>query len=431
MTGVPTLSGAQTTVTYYSSDNTVATVDASNGQVTIKRAGKTTITAVAEANNDYRQGIASYILRVNDGFSVENDRVAAFLDYEEAHPYNPSDYSYTYVMSYREGTGQNNRLDIPKPVPVTWTTSISNPTVVIYNDSGYTNEETMAFTENETSTSADVYNLIPGRTYYYVVKDGNQVKAEGSFKTTGRRRMIKVGRNSAYGMSYANNCRDFGGQIGMNGRRLKFGKIYRGTNMDQTSSDQKTYLIDKMGIRLDVDLRAKGSSPSGKAATPALNSASVYRTYDEEYDNWGDRNMNTGLSNASLMSKTLGYIFDYVNNDKGAVFIHCKIGSDRTGYVCLLLEALLGIPQHLCDVDYELTSFCGCLDNGETRTRDYAGTDQRYWFYYTRYGIPFLTGSTLQGTTLQEKAVNYVKSMGFTDAQITAFQEAMLEPVNQ
>lgn len=430
VTGVPTLSGAQTTVTYYSSDNTVATVDASNGQVTIKGAGKTTITAVAEANNVYRQGIASYILRVNDGFSVENDRVAAFLDYEEAHPYNPSDYSYTYVMDYRSGTGENNRLDIPQPVPVTWTTSVSNAKVAVYNDSAHNDEETMALVENITSTSADVYNLVPGRTYYYVVKEGDQVKAEGSFKTTGRRRMILVGDHS-YGRCYANNCRDFGGQIGMNGRRVKFGKIYRGTNMDYTTDTQKNYLIQKMDIRLDVDLRVENAKQDntdpGKYKVKddyALDPTIVTRT-TEQYNSWSD------LSNTTRMKGTLGAIFDYVtgsNNKSGAVYIHCKIGSDRTGYVCLLLEALLGIPQHLCDVDYELTSFCGCLDGGETRTRD--NTSQT-WYYYRRDGISFLTGSTLQGTTLQEKAVNYVKSMGFTDAQITAFQEAMLEPVNQ
>lgn len=427
VTGVPTLSGAQTTVTYYSSDNTVATVDATNGQVTIKGAGKTTITAVAEANNVYRQGIASYILRVNDGFSVENDRVAAFLDYEEAHPYNPSDYSYTYVMDYRSGTGENNRLDIPQPVPVTWTTSVSNAKVAVYNDSAHNDEETMALVENITSTSADVYNLVPGRTYYYVVKEGNQVKAEGSFKTTGRRRMILVGDHS-YGRCFANNCRDFGGQIGMDGRRVKFGKIYRGTNMDYTTDTQKNYLIQKMDIRLDVDLRVENAKQDnndpGKYKVTndyALDPTIVTRTA-EQYNSWSD------LTNTDRMKSTLGAIFDYVtnsNNKSGAVYIHCKIGSDRTGYVCLLLEALLGIPQHLCDVDYELTSFCGCLDGGDTRTRN--NTNQT-WYYYRNNGISFLTGSTLQGTTLQEKAVYYViNNLGFTTEQVTAFQNAMLE----
>ena len=427
--GVPVLSGAQTNVTYYSSDKSVATVDASNGQVTILGAGRTTITAVAEANSVYHQGLASYILRVNEGFSVENDRVAAFLDYEEEHPYNPNDYSYTYVMEYREGTGQNNRLDIPEPVPVTWTTSVSNPTVVIYKDQARTDEEIMAFTEDETPTSANVYNLIPGRTYYYVVKEGDQVKAEGSFKTTGRRRMIKVW-HSEYGKCYANNCRDFGGQTTTDGRRIKFGKIYRGTNMDKTTDDQKNYLINKMGIGVDVDLRSTGTNTSDGDNKSSSNYAlgngqylgeGVYRT-PENYNSWST------LSDASLMKNTVKAVFDYVAAERG-VYIHCKIGADRTAYVCLLLEAILGVPQHLCDVDYELTSFCGCLDNGWPRRRD--KTDQSY-YYYRNNGISFLTGSTLQGSTLQEKAVYYVThDLGISAEKVTAFQNAMLEPVNQ
>lgn len=365
-------------------------------------------------------------------YSIENDNVAAFLNYEEEHPYDPDDYSYTHVMTYRNGTSETNRLDLPKPVPVTWTTSVSNPTVVIYNDPAHTDVEKMAFTENETSTSANVYNLAPGRTYYYVVKNSQQqVKAEGSFKTTGRRRMIKVGRNSAYGATHANNCRDLGGLPAMNGKTVKFGKLYRGTNMDATSDDQKDYLINKMGIRLDVDLRAKGNGSGGstKAQTPALDVNTVYRTYDEEYDHWGnpsyDYNWNKALNNPNNMKKTLGYIFQYIHEGKAA-YIHCKIGSDRTAYVCLLLEAILGVPQHLCDVDYELTSFSYSTDDHLPRRRD---EDDISWYYYTRNGIPSILEQS--GTTFQQKAINYVKAMGITEEQIVTFQNDMLENVEQ
>ena len=428
----PHLEGAKTTVTYSSSNPSVADVNADTGEVTVYAVGKTTITATAAATEEYRETSASYVLNVFQErlFSVENDSVAAFLDYEEAHPYDPSNYSYTYVSGYRSGTGQSKRLDIPKPVPVTWTTSVSNAKVVIYHDPAHNNEETMALVKNITTTSADVYNLIPDQTYYYVVKDNNQqVKAEGSFKTTGRRRMILVGDDS-YGKCYANNCRDFGGQIGMNGRRVQFGKIYRGTNMDKTTdgpNGQKDYLINKMGIRLDVDLREVGTSTDGSkksAQNYALDSDIVERT-PEQYNSWSD------LTNKSSISSTLGSIFDYVtssNKKSGAVYIHCKIGSDRTGYVCLLLEALLGIPQHLCDVDYELTSFCGDLDGGETRTRNDTGQS---WYYYRRDGITFLS-SQPQGNTLQEKAVYYVTTvLGIPAEDVADFQEAMLEPLNQ
>ena len=61
----PTLNGAETTVTYTSSNTDVAEVNASTGAVTIKAAGKTTITADAVATDDYFAGTASYVLEVS------------------------------------------------------------------------------------------------------------------------------------------------------------------------------------------------------------------------------------------------------------------------------------------------------------------------------------------------------------------------------
>lgn len=62
---VPTLTGAMTTVTYSSSKATVATVDENTGEVTIKGAGTTIITATAAANEEYNSASASYTLTVN------------------------------------------------------------------------------------------------------------------------------------------------------------------------------------------------------------------------------------------------------------------------------------------------------------------------------------------------------------------------------
>lgn len=64
----PTLSGAQTTVTYSSSDTGVATVDASTGEVTLVAAGTTTITATAAADETYQEASASYTLTVNAAY---------------------------------------------------------------------------------------------------------------------------------------------------------------------------------------------------------------------------------------------------------------------------------------------------------------------------------------------------------------------------
>ena len=62
----PTLTGAKTTVTYSSSNEAVATVDENTGAVTLVGAGITTITATAEATEDYFSATASYTLTVID-----------------------------------------------------------------------------------------------------------------------------------------------------------------------------------------------------------------------------------------------------------------------------------------------------------------------------------------------------------------------------
>ena len=60
----PTLTGAKTAVTYESEDPKVATVNATTGEVTIKGAGTTTITATAAADATYNAASTSYTLTV-------------------------------------------------------------------------------------------------------------------------------------------------------------------------------------------------------------------------------------------------------------------------------------------------------------------------------------------------------------------------------
>jgi len=66
----PALTGAKTTVTYASSDATVATV-ANDGTVTPLKVGTTTITATASADAQYKKATASYTLSVVNSAVVE------------------------------------------------------------------------------------------------------------------------------------------------------------------------------------------------------------------------------------------------------------------------------------------------------------------------------------------------------------------------
>ena len=428
--------GAQTSVSYSSSNTSVATV--SGTTLTITGFGSTTITANAVANDNYYSASASYTLTVKRAsqtgvYNLENEAIEDYLDRaingSTGNKYtfdNHSSLSYvSSILSAHGNPSASNRIDWPAPVTVTWTQSVStsNATLAVYYDQAHTSEEVMAVPQIS-STTADIYNLIPGKTYYWVLKNGNSTVASGSFDTEGRRRMVGIGQKSNYGQNYANNCRDLGGQVTTSGKTLKYGRMYRGSNMDNTTSDQKKYLLEKMKIRLDVDLRTSGYGGNGNSLNNALgnNSSGVtmsnitvgdYNTYvghtQEEYSGGSD------LTNRNKMGPTLMRIMNAIHNGVN-VYIHCMVGADRTGGTCLYLESLLGVPPERCDMDFEMTSF-SCVGS---RTRNGSSPEQ---FYTVYRAINNATGSTWQ-----EKAINYcVNTLGVNRDMITQFQNDMLE----
>lgn len=82
----PVLSGAQTTVTYTSSNTAAATVNESTGAITLVAAGTTTITAMAAANETYKKGTASYELTVAEA-SVGVAGIKAAIDHDTSTPF--------------------------------------------------------------------------------------------------------------------------------------------------------------------------------------------------------------------------------------------------------------------------------------------------------------------------------------------------------
>lgn len=85
----PDLSGNITTVTYSSSDEKVATVDAASGKVTILSAGKTEITATAEESEEYKLATAKYTLTVNkhtQNLSFEKGSYSVLLAAKDSFP---------------------------------------------------------------------------------------------------------------------------------------------------------------------------------------------------------------------------------------------------------------------------------------------------------------------------------------------------------
>jgi len=413
-----TVKGAKTAVTYSSSNKNVATV--SGTDITIVGTGSTTITANAEESATYYAGSASFALTIisEGAYNLENKSATSYFD-DAASSYTDDNYKTTTVITkYNSSKSSSNRLDVPAPVSLSWESANSeqcNQILSIYNNSAMTELETSVTTSGN---SAVIYNLIPGKTYYYKVSASSSTITTGSFSTEGHCRMIKV--SDTYASGHANNCRDMGGLKTTDGKTIKYGIIFRGTNMDATTSDEKDYLVNYMKLGLDVDLR-NGSTygtPGKDGSSNAYNAFNGSRDVEYVKGNFVGSisyfyttNSNAQKNMTNIFTKILAAI-----KDGKSSYIHCYHGADRTGFVCTLLEAALGVSAKDCSIDYELTSFSVIGTRRRTGADNSLGKD----------GLNYINEYS-KGSTFQEKACNILLDYGITASQITEFKNAMLQ----
>ena len=425
-----TVTGAKTSVSYTSETPAVVTI--SNNRITIVDAGSATIKATAAETDDYYGNTATYTLNIATpapagwvdlgSFNLENTAVKDYLTYAEGAYTDTNEKDVTNVVYYATDSKYSSisRKDCPAPVTITWTNPGSKSTVVtIYADQALTQQvwSQPATEGNSTTTSSDVYNLIPGLTYYYTVSENGSVWEKGQFNTTGRRRMLRVSGEQS--TDRANNCRDLGGMITKDGtKRIKYGYIFRGSNMNSTTDSEKSILADFMKIRMDIDLRASGWGTQGASRAFPESDYPVIGYLNKGFSGYSDLASDSGLGRVGDIFNT---IIDTVLEGK-AVYFHCYVGADRTGIIGVILEGMLGISEKDCSIDYELTTFSRAVGN---RPRDGSQND-----HYFSQGLALLRGQS--GSTFEQKCTNFLTSskVGVSETKIKQFKNYILEGNN-
>lgn len=434
-----TVKNAKTSPVVYESSKTSVAQIIDNNKIKIIGTGQATITAKAPRDKDYEAGEASYTLIIReqlpDDFvdfgtiNLENDDVKSFLD-NGVNDYTNDNYTgtspvthvatYAYsVPTYSSGGGygeslvkSEDRIDVPDPVHLYWTNaSVGEATVSIYSQQTLADDD-LVWSQSTTvgSTSADVYNLVPGETYYCSVVDTNgDYLLKGKFTTIGRRRMIRLSdRDGKY--DRGNNFRDLGGMVTADGKkRIKYGWIYRGTNVNGTNDDEKAVMTDYLNIGWDIDLRGSSEGSAAFASGSGVNY--VMCNYQAT--------INDLTRDNSKVKKTVQAFIDAAKAGK-ASFFHCRIGSDRTGYWGLVIEGLLGVSPRDCSIDYELTSFANGVTSGN-RTR----TSGLY-----KDGMDFFKKKSYYNGDLEYTITYYLtQEIGITAEDITIFKGLVLESI--
>ena len=306
---------------------------------------------------------------------LENDITHAYLNDFSYDDY-LDDYNVSFIMEYFNKP-HDYRLDAPKPVRLSWTHASGAEAQRIEVSESSTYDNAYVYSVHADSAAYDVYNLIPGKTYYYrvVSTSGGVDKTVGSgtFETTGLLRMILAEGTW--------NVRDAGGWIsGLTGQPIAYGKIFRGAQLKAKGKD--SIILSKDGIdalrmvriRAELDLRSNDQVPSHVSALAGADYAVDFTVIPEAVN---ARMYHFQNNDATI--RELQWIINRLKQNK-PVYYHCQNGADRTGTLGFLIGALLGMSEGDLAKDYELTTFCEAAaaaydptEVGFARLRNYEG----------------------------------------------------------
>ena len=306
--------------------------------------------------------------------------------------------------------------DRPQKVTLDWRLAGTNGTERVRYVVRVTSEPGGAtFWQGETEkTHVRLDNFEIGRTYAWKVTAktaGGEVSAGGRFVTEDRApRLMHL-----HGVP---NMRDIGGLKGLDGRRVRQGRIYRSAGLNSNASKAKDgtmkpgkerlndfarkYAKKTLGIRTDIDLRSDREcfgmtgSPLGPEVKWLHVSSSAYSGFHKQ----GGKEAFAKVFRAFLDAERYPLVF------------HCIAGADRTGSLAFVLEALLGVDEDDLYRDWEVTGF---------------SKSKLDFRHETRFDKLVKGFDAYPGATIHERVVAFVKSCGFTDADIARFRDLMLE----
>ena len=253
-------------------------------------------------------------------------------------------------------------------------------------------------------------NLVPGTHYTYKVIAGNgTVMAQGGFDTQGSIRQL-------YFKDDVRNCRDLGGWKTLDGKTVKYRKIYRGGRLeDGTLGDMGKEDILAEGIGAQLDLRGK----SDMLDKPAIDGFAFCAPCIES----GGTTMLD--KNRDKTRECFEFVVNCLRDDK-PVYFHCSLGRDRTGTMCILLLGLLGVRDGDISKEYEVTYFAP-VGWSIAYSEDYTTfqNNRTKWAYAD--ATPFFWGYAAENETLADGIEKYLLEIGVTQKDIDDYRTIMLE----
>ena len=356
---------------------------------------------------------------ITEPFQVHSEIIEKFVTEVE---YEERDYTYTHVFDEPYvNYGAPGELDRPNALTVSWESDESDGPLTLTlseKESGWEAKYSL----KAGTTSFDLTNLVPNRSYSYEVTldaEDNALVGLGSFTTTGILHLL-------YYPTKVRNARDLGGWTTTDGKKIKFRKLYRGglLNGGYLTNTGKKYMRAE-GIKAELDLREAGDDASTSSYLGddiTFYNPSIKKAYGTMIRDYPDK-----------VKKSFEFIVKCVREEK-TLYFHCSLGRDRTGTIAAVVYGVLGVSESDMSKEYELLFFSPrdwSLNGGKTEF-DYNRTKQ--WAHrYTCDTIWGLGGKALgvadddTSVSFKQRTEAYLLSIGVSQKDIDDFRALMLE----
>ena len=285
-----------------------------------------------------------------DTVLATNPNVEKFLT-EVTYP--DKDYSETKIYDYSGGFNRkkydengnpdpngsivkNPVSDKPQTYSIRWKPDADAGNLTLHLSDQYDWSQDVAI--NPGIAFIDITNLVPNDRYTYTVtSESGKVMTEGSFNTTGHLHQV-------FFKTACRNGRDLGGWKTLDGKTVKYRKLFRGGRMEEISKKGGVEAIAQ-GIGAELDLRNSDALNS-----PAVSGLDFLAPKIET----GGKTMLT--TDKEKTKQCFEFIVKSLRENKG-VYFHCSLGRDRTGTLGILLLGLLGVRDGDISKEYEVTYF--------------------------------------------------------------------------
>ena len=277
----------------------------------------------------------------------------------------------------------------------------------------------------------NIKNLVPNDQYSYrVTASSGKVLAEGNFNTTGHLHQVYFeGDHQKPNIKGGGgrNARDFGGWKTLDGKTVKYRKVYRGGRLNEkwtpyplNAKGEKEVLFE--GIGAELDLRGNSDVMFEPAAAGLDHCAPVIEQ--------GGKTML--VNDAAKTKECFEFVLKSVRNNK-PVYFHCSLGRDRTGTLFILLMGVLGVREGDIAKEYELTYFAPVgysvsSSDKKTNTIPTFHNTRLAWVYSDVTPYFWELAKETPGKTFAEGVEKYLTTVaGVPQADIDEFRSLMLE----